>query len=290
MWFNVVVLGFAPIQEIKRRSTYITDGAPAPSSKCLAWNWGRGWISIWQTGAGTLDHRLPRARHKDCTKRLAGEKHIQSSNMLLKKLCCCSRSMDQKGFGHSSCPFFSFYVFLCQTLEAPLPASRSKAFLSCRPAAEWSSAQAQCPSAPKNPHSSPHDQPGHCRCWDVPLENPWPSTNLKTHHWIIQIYGGLGQHCSMVHSKSEETQSSTWPENVGGRSSLFHFAAAFVQKTGQFALATLIGVAVYRGFQFPAVTCHSGSSLHISCAMLWRTVSLHDDSCPLPGWSWLTRL
>lgn len=30
MWFNVVVLGFAPIQEIKRRSTYITDGAPAP--------------------------------------------------------------------------------------------------------------------------------------------------------------------------------------------------------------------------------------------------------------------
>jgi hypothetical protein len=190
MWFNVVVLGFAPIQEIKRRSTYITDGAPAPPSKCLAWNWGRGWISIWQTGAGTLDHRLPRARHKDCTKRLAGEKHIQSSNMLLKKLCCCSRSMDQKGFGHSSCPFFSFYVFLCQTLEAPLPASRSKAFLSCRPAAEWSSAQAQCPSAPKNPRSSPHDQPGHCRCWDVPLENPWPSTNLKTHHWIIQIYGG----------------------------------------------------------------------------------------------------
>ena len=61
--------------------------------------------------------------------------------------------------------------------------------------------------------------------------------------------GGLGQHCSMVHSKSEEAQSSTWPENVGGRSSLFHFAAAFVQKTGQFALATLIGVAVYRGFQ-----------------------------------------
>ena len=94
-----------------------------------------------------------------------------------------------------------------------------------------------------------------------------PSTTLKT-HWIIQIYG-LGEHCSIVHSKFEEIRSSTWPENVGGRSSLFHFAAAFVQKTGQFALATPNGLAVYPGFQ----SLHAILVLVFTSVVQWRTVT-----------------
>ena len=73
----------------------------------------------------------------------------------------------------------------------------------------------------------------------------------KPHHWIIPTYG-LWPRVTLVArftSSFEETQSSAWPEKFGGRSSLFHFPAAFVQKTGQFTLATFIRVAVYRGFR-----------------------------------------